>query len=164
MPTSSIITSALKSQPSSNVGGTLSCSQDGTFPTADCKSYFHCSNTNTANAQKVVMSCPPGTLFSGTFCDWAANVKCNQNVIPSMVKTMSQTQQYPLNSNVQVDTSSAMQITGSDCVSDGTFPAADCKSYYHCINGQKAFIPCPPGTSYDKGLKVCNWEKLVRCN
>ncbi len=131
------------------------CTTDGIFPSIDCKSYFQCLNTNTANAQKIVLSCPSGTLFSGSFCDWAANVKCNNNVGASnlIAPQYSQLNSKPLT-----------PVSESSCNLDGTFSSSDCKSYYHCVNGQKIFISCPPRTAFDNTLKVCNWEYLVKCN
>jgi hypothetical protein len=130
------------------------CNTDGIFPSLDCKSYFQCLNTNTANAQKILLSCPSGTLFSGSFCDWAANVKCNNNVGANLIAPQSS----------KLNSGPLTPVSESSCNLDGTFSSSDCKSYYHCVNGQKIVIPCPPRTSFDNTLKVCNWEYLVKCN
>ena len=47
----------------------------------------------------------------------------------------------------------------------GLRPYGDCRSFYHCVNGEVigAPIACASGLLFDDSLKNCNWASSVQC-
>ena len=62
-----------------NTDQSTKCSRDGIFASPDCLSYIQCVHTNTPFANRLVISCPTGTLFdtNSNTCNWAYAVTCS---------------------------------------------------------------------------------------
>ena len=68
---------------------TFTCVKDGLFAFNGCTQYYQCIFTNTANAMKVLTSCPSGLLFDQNIqvCNWATQVICGNDVLTTSLPT-----------------------------------------------------------------------------
>nr|AKP18003.1 chitinase 4 [Eriocheir sinensis] len=65
---------------------------------------------------------------------------------------------------ISISTTTRHPSIRPDCTGlpDGTtFPHSDCNKYWECVNEVGILELCSPGTVWDDGLKVCNWEDQV---
>ena len=159
----------------------------GMFPSTDCVGFFQCSGGEIVST----VTCPSGTLFDGSLCNWPSNVsciKCGRGVVndppppsppatakPSMMPVTSRPTERPIAATPRpTRTATAAPSQGGKNAICGQcdertlweiLPSADCSGFYSCSFGSQfgLFNDCPQGSSFDYINKACLPSELVKC-
>jgi len=138
----------------------------------DCQKYYRC-----VNGKLVLQACAVGLFWNSNegMCDWVDKVDC------TLRDHLDEEKQAVIIGDSTVEDKFEVEIIDADggavaagdasdtgasagCGEGEYSPAAECTSFYQCVNGEKMLQKCNDGLEWNKNTNTCDWPALAGCS